>query len=68
MNGNDDMTDAIAIDMAVTWKVMMAWRHMDADMDSNVAVGTLANLGLIYTAHINNMIISAQPKIYQTKN
>ena len=68
MNGNDNMTDAIAADMAVTWKVMMTWRHMDADMDSNVAAGMLTNLGLIYTAHINSMIISAQPKIYQTKN
>ena len=68
MNGNDDMTDAIAADMAVMWKVMMTRCHMDADMDNNVAAGTLANLGLIYTAHINSMIISAQPKIYQTKN
>ena len=60
-------------DVAVTWKVVMTWHHMDADMDSDVAAGMWANLGLIYkahlgliyTAHINCMIISAQPKIYQ---
>ena len=52
-------------DVAVTWKVVMTWHHMDADMDINVAVGTLATLGLIYTAHINCMIISAELKIYQ---
>ena len=40
MNGNDDMTDAIAADMAVTWKVVMTWHHMDADIDSDVAAGT----------------------------
>ena len=60
-----DVADDITADMAVTWKVVMTWHHMDADMDNNVAAGTLANLGLIYTAHINSMIISAQPKIYQ---
>ena len=59
------MADDIAADMAVTWKVVMTWHHMDVDMDNNVAAGTLANLGLIYTAHINSMIISAQPKICQ---
>jgi len=39
-------------DVAVTWKVVMTWHHMDADMDSDVAAGTWANLGLIYTAHL----------------
>jgi len=24
----------------VTWKVVMTWHHMDADMDSDVAAGT----------------------------
>ena len=59
------MVDDIATDMAVMWKVVMTWCHMDADMDSDVAVGAWANLGLIYTARINNVIILAQPKIYQ---
>ena len=55
----------MAADMAVTWKVLMTWHHMDVDMDNNVAAGAWANLGPIYIAHINSMIISAQPKIYQ---
>ena len=32
--------DDMATDMAVTWKVVMTWCHMDADMDSDVAAGT----------------------------
>ena len=55
MDNNDDVDDDIAADMAVTS------RHMDHD----VAAGAWANLGLIYTAHINSMIILAQPKIQQ---
>ena len=27
-------------DVAVTWKVVMTWHHMDVDMDSDVAAGT----------------------------
>ena len=49
------MDDDMDADMAVTS------RHMDHD----VAAGAWANLGLIYKAHINSMIISAQPKIQQ---
>ena len=45
MDGNDNMV----ADMAMMRKVVMTWRHMDADMDSDVVAGARANLGLIYT-------------------
>ena len=50
-------------DVAVTWKVVMTWHHMDADMDSDVASDMASNVNL--TAHfwmgpIQLGLISAQ--------
>ena len=34
-----DMVDDMAADMAIMWKEVMTWSHMNADMDSHVAAG-----------------------------